>query len=117
MIFVFPRILRLRKRGDYLAVGTGEKIHLPHFLLLRKESTLPLPRFGITVSRKIGGAVVRNRVKRFVREYVRTHPGISPADYNIIARRGAGELTFAEVVRELERGFALAAIKRCRNVS
>jgi ribonuclease P protein component len=112
--FGFPRTLRLRKRAEYLSLGSGEKVYLPHFLIVWKGGGSS-PRFGITASRKTGVAVVRNRVKRLVREYLRLHPQIAANDYNIIARRGAGELTYHEVVRELDRGFALAASKKCRN--
>jgi len=111
--FGFPRHLRLRKRAEFLAVGSGDKVYLPHFIIVWMDLSGSL-RFGITVSRKTGCSVIRNRVKRYVREYVRHHPGISPSDYNVIARRGAGELTYDEVVRELDRGFALAASRKCR---
>ncbi len=55
----------------------------------------PDPRLGLTVSRKVGGAVVRNRVKRRVREWFRHSRKALPAgvDLVVIARRGAGELS------------------------
>lgn len=62
-------------------------------------------RLGITVSRKVGGAVVRNAVKRRVREWFRTGRGALPAgsDWVVIARRGAAGAGGAEIRRELDR--------------
>jgi ribonuclease P protein component len=74
----FGRSSRLRRRSDYIAVQEqGRRVSGRHYLLLalrrQAKSTGPVeePRFGVTVSRKIGGAVERNRVKRWVRESYR----------------------------------------------
>ncbi len=57
------------------------------------------PRIGLTVSRRVGGAVLRNRIKRRIREWFRTHRELLPSgvDLVVIARRGAGELDSREV--------------------
>ena len=52
-----------------------------------------IPRLGVTVSKRVGNAVVRNRVKRLVREYFRCHREMLPGsiDLNVIARAGASK--------------------------
>ena len=99
----FPKNKRLRKRIEFLHVNqVGRKHHTPHFLIFVARQDLPQARVGITVSRKIGGAVQRNRVKRLVREYFRLnfycfaeHVAVS-----VIAKRGADQLDWSQVSRE-----------------
>ena len=61
------------------------------------------PRFGITVTRKVGNAVARNRIKRLVREACRRIGDLFPAglDVVVIARPGAASATAAETLAEL----------------
>jgi ribonuclease P protein component len=63
----------------------------------------PVRRIGITASRKVGGAVVRNRVKRGVREWFRRSRQALPADVDVvvIARPGAGELSGSDIQARL----------------
>jgi ribonuclease P protein component len=60
-------------------------------------------RLGVTVSRKVGPAVVRNRLKRLVREAFRLHRHELPAglDLVVVARHGAAEATLDEILREI----------------
>jgi ribonuclease P protein component len=65
---------RLHKRRQYLDVyGRGRKIHCPHFVIYVLENGLDYHRLGITVSRKVGKAVVRNKIKRRLREVFRAN--------------------------------------------
>lgn len=78
--FAFRKHERLHKRTEFLEVyARGEKIHAPHFVLYIRQNSLLFHRLGITVSRKVGKPVVRNRVKRRLREIFRAHKeAISP---------------------------------------
>jgi ribonuclease P protein component len=104
----FPRSARLRKRRDYLAVqSAGAVVHTRHFVLLVERDGSG--RVGITVSKKIGNSVTRNRVKRLVREAVRQWGDAGecwvPAgrDVVVVAKRSSASATFAEVARDLAR--------------
>jgi ribonuclease P protein component len=104
--FCFPPSLRLRKRADFLRLShEGSKVHQSHFILICRHNPDGLKRFGVTVSRKVGNAVIRNRVKRLVREVCRHSLSVPPADYSIIARKGAGTLGVHAVRVELEKAF------------
>lgn len=106
---------RLLKRADFLRVsGQGEKIHTANFLILWKVSAVSAVRIGITVSGKVGNAVTRNRLKRLIREFYRQNKGLfAPADYNIIAKKGAARLEFSEVGQELGRALQRHLKQQC----
>jgi ribonuclease P protein component len=78
--------MRLRERVEYLAVqADGNKLHGRHVLgIARKRPDPQLPgRLGLTVTKKVGNAVVRNRIKRLVREWLRLH-GWVPRGWDIV---------------------------------
>ncbi|MQW22752.1 ribonuclease P protein component [Lactococcus sp. dk322] len=68
-------------------------------------------RVGISVSKKLGHAVVRNRVKRLIRHAVAEFsPNIEKVDFVIIARSGVQDLTFEEVKKNLKHVLKLSNI-------
>jgi len=107
----YPGIFRLRKTWEYqLVKQMGCKFYTPHFVLLVSDNKINNSRLGVTVSRRIGNAVQRNRLKRITREFFRTriHLFSGLKDYSVIARRGAAQLTFLEVNVELKKVFFVA---------
>lgn len=69
-------------------------------------------RFGVTVSRKVGKATVRNRVKRYLREGLRRLRGLAPsADLVVVARPGAAAVTQAQVAEEIRQLFGRLAAR------
>lgn len=78
--------MRLRRRAEFVTVQSdGQKLHGRHVLALaRKRGDAGLAgRLGITVTKKVGNAVVRNRIKRLVREWMRLH-GWVPAGWDVV---------------------------------
>ncbi len=98
---------RLKKRSEFLAVRRGEKRRGRLFLLevLDRADDAP-PRFGMTVTKKVGNAAVRNRIRRRLKEATRVHAGGDMAagnDYVIVGRREVLAVPFDELKRELSR--------------
>ncbi len=102
----FPREARLTRRSEFLLLGRrGRKFYTPHFIIIRRDNDRLGQRLGVTVSSKVGNAVVRNRVKRGLREFFRRgRENFRPdQDTVIIARRGAGQLSHPAMTAELRK--------------
>jgi ribonuclease P protein component len=104
----------LKRRAAFLAVAGGRRVSKPGFLLqaLKPEAAPGSnadrpPRFGFTVTKKIGNAVVRNRIRRRLREAVRRveDRAEKATDYVLVARRAALTLQFERLVTDLRSGF------------
>ncbi|MBV8761771.1 MAG: ribonuclease P protein component [Deltaproteobacteria bacterium] len=83
--------MRIRRRAEFLAVQSGgRKLHGRHLLAIALEQALPVGRLGITVTKKVGNAVVRNRIKRMLREWLRTNGWVPPGwDVVLVAKDSA----------------------------
>jgi ribonuclease P protein component len=99
-----PKAARLRRRREFLLVQQrGARLYAGEVVVLALASGKARARIGITVSSKIGNAITRNRVKRWVREAFRTmEPDLPAVDLVVIARNGAPEAGLAGVRRALE---------------
>jgi len=94
---------RLRKRREYLLVQQrGVRIHLPDLLVFVYPRS-GQRRLGITASGKVGGAVVRNRIKRLLREIWRRERARLPEDQDLVlvAKRSAAQASHDELSRQL----------------
>ncbi len=91
--------------------GAGLKIHSQSFVLFGRENRLGHHRLGITVSRKVGSAAVRNRIKRLLREIFRKSVAATPNTIDLVvnAKREAAKAQYLELRDEF-----LAATERIR---
>jgi ribonuclease P protein component len=99
-----PPIKTLTKRADFLAANAGTRNARPGFVLLTRPNDGQGIRFGITVTKKIGNAVVRNRMKRRFRELLRAAlpvQGLADHDHVLIGRAGGLERDFHLMADEL----------------
>jgi ribonuclease P protein component len=102
------RLTTLKKRADFLAANAGLRTTTPGFVLLvrdRKDSDASM-RVGFTVTKKIGGAVVRNRMKRRLRALAREIipiKGLAGADHVMIGRAKGIERDFGLLRSELSQ--------------
>jgi ribonuclease P protein component len=105
----------LRKRIDYLNLASApHKVTVRGFLVVWHENVHGYTRLGITASKKIGCAVVRNRVKRHLREYYRQNRfGLAAVDVNVIARKESAHMTYSDITRELSRAFRFLRVSSC----
>jgi len=108
---------RLRQRADFLAAASGLKVPAAAFVLqARKRADNGPARLGFTVSKKVGNAVERNRVRRRLREIVRlsgTPRMQSGHDYVLVGRRAALKVPFARIAEDFKA--ALRRLQAGRN--
>jgi ribonuclease P protein component len=108
-------LVTLKKRAEFLRIRGGARCATPSFVLETKPRPAPEavapgegagPRFGFTVTKQIGGAVERNRIKRRLRAAVsllEAGKAVSNHDYVLIARAGALSRPFTDLQKDLER--------------
>ena len=81
---------RLRKRNDFSALRSGGRSCANrYFVLLTRPNDLTVSRFGFSISKRVGGSVVRNRLKRRLKEIIRVLDVDEGWDVLLIARRDA----------------------------
>ena len=103
-----PRKYRLRKTCDIQRVQrNGIRIRLSHLMLLFMPGSAEQVRIALTVSRKVGNAVVRNKVKRWLREAVREDLSAIPKGFDVvvIAHPQAAEAGLSDLGVQLEKGW------------
>ena len=102
----------LTRRADFLAANRGLRVARPGFVLLVNPNSADELRFGITVTKKIGNAVVRNRMKRRFRALLREmlpEQGLPAHDHVLIGREGGVERDYARLREELAAALTRAS--------
>jgi ribonuclease P protein component len=82
-----------------------------HFTIITCGNIQGVQRLGITVSKKVGNAIKRNRIKRLIREFFRLNKALFPAEYDVVvmAKRNMPPLTYQEACKELTELFTRKA--------
>lgn len=108
----------MKRRSEFLAVAKGVRVHKSGFTLQARRRDAPEAvttgaRVGFTVTKKVGNAVVRNRIKRRLRALASDirDEFDSATDYVIVARRDALGAPFAELGEELRQALGAAGAK------
>ncbi len=112
--FIFSKADRLLKRHEFLRLSaSGKRVQNTNFIANFGQGQLHRSRLGITVTKKVGCAATRNRIKRYVREYFRLHRHRLRGnwDINIIAKKSAADLPSPLAFSSLENLFN--SISRC----
>ncbi len=108
----FPRTCRLTARRQFIAVyEKGRRTGCPYFTLFGLPNSVGHCRLGVTVTRKVGGAVRRNRIKRVLRDIFRRHRlELDPAlDLVVNPHAGAHDVDTATLEAEFLARFAALA--------
>ncbi|MCK9273515.1 MAG: ribonuclease P protein component [Syntrophales bacterium] len=101
----FGKKEKIRRRNDYQAVYQGgARLHSKSFIVVVSPNQEGITRLGVTVSKKVGNSVKRNRIKRLVREFFRLNKDRMPHSTDIvcIARKTISSLDYKDVCSELE---------------
>jgi ribonuclease P protein component len=110
----WPKSRRIRKRSEYLRMQrVARRRASGRLVVLCANSRRADSRIGITVSRKVGNAVIRNRIKRYVREvFRRIQHDVDPVqDILVIARPTAATASFEDVRLEIVRALRIEGIR------
>lgn len=108
---------RLRRRAEFLAAAKGVRVHRPLFTLqVRVRSEDGGARLGLTVTRKAGKSVERNRIRRRLRAaagdaFAAVPPRRAGIDYVVVARRAVLQAGYRDLVQELAAALSRAPAK------
>jgi ribonuclease P protein component len=100
---------RILKRADFIDINLhGKRLRTENFTIIVQPNGRGITRLGITVSKKVGNSVKRNRMKRLIREFFRLHKHAIPTGYDIviIPLREIEAPSFPKVREELNNALA-----------
>lgn len=109
--YTLPKAARILIRREFLALQRkGRRRHTPHFVVITAKRHTGRSRLGVTATRRFGNAVMRNWMKRRLRELFRLHQAdfVPALDVLIIPKTGAGTLSFDQITQELGKALSLA---------
>ena len=106
--FRFRKKERLTKKSDFQTIiKNGTRYSTKNFVIIIHQNNRDIRRIGVSASKRVGGAVRRNRVKRLLREFFRLHKDLLPdcSDFLFIAKPGSTQLNYSTLSNEMLRFF------------
>ncbi len=103
-LFSFKQEERILKKKEFIALKLqGKRYYTKNFVVIVRENRGDITRLGITVSKRIGNSVKRNRIKRLIKEFFRLNKQQIPKGYDLIitALKGNNTFDFFKVQEEL----------------
>ena len=97
-------LITIKKRSEFIRSNKfSKKIYTPNFIIQKLESnkTDNLPHFGFTITKKIGSAIVRNKIKRRIKSIIGQQPLSAGEDLYIKVLRGADKATYSELNKDI----------------
>jgi ribonuclease P protein component len=102
----FPREARLVRKSEFDRVyQAGKRFSTSHFTIFVRQNELAVSRFGFSIKKALGGAVVRNRIRRRLREILRGHRQEISAGWDIVVHPKSSMIRapFATLTQDLVR--------------
>ncbi len=118
--------LRLTKNFEFINVyKTGRRLSSPFFTMYIKKNNLGFSRLGVSVSKKVGKSVVRNKIKRRIKEIIRTNYHDIKQGFDIVvsAKPSSAQLDFNEIERDIKglmkrgRIYSVRKVYNCNDTS
>jgi ribonuclease P protein component len=109
----FGRAERVRRRPEYQQIyDRGAKVHSRFFTLFALANESPVGRLGIAATRKLGGAVIRNKAKRLIREVFRRNKIAPGFDIVIVPKRELVDASLTTLEAEFRHAFERSLRRR-----
>lgn len=98
------KALRLTKNLEFINIyKSGRRVSSPFFVMYIKKNDLSYSRLGVSVSKKVGKSVVRNKIKRQIKEIVRQNYDFINSGWDIVfsVKPAAVQLSYAQMEKEI----------------
>jgi len=112
MPYAYRKSERIRKNTEFLATMKGKRLSIDGLSLFYRKNDGANFRVGLSVGKKLGNAVKRNRLRRRIRGCITKVLGGHAAGYDLVfvARQGLGDLPFDQILKAVTRALQRSAI-------